>query len=218
MSRLASSSSLQDSDTRSLAPARARVLQSIGGRILYIAELLQGRIPVSLGRQVTPSNPQGRIGIDHSGPPWGSAFRHPMMTMGGCIEDVSGDAVGQRIVGTFSQGNPLIIPIRLYVRPFASSAGAPYSRAYVTARVARVSGSGSVDFDVTCRRASGGPPPMIGSTSVSTTTPTHSGSGNAYFAVTSGHNDLELEFSSASATELLVEQFQVWQSTQRSHL
>lgn len=219
MTRLASTASLQDLDTRSLAPAHAVVLQSLAGRVLYLAELIQGRVPVTLGRQVTPSNPQGLTGIDHSGPPFGSAFRHPLLTMGGCLEDASGDCAGQRVVGRFSDADSLIIPLNLYVRPFASWGGAPYSRGFVSARVARVSGSGSVDFDIVMRRRGASTTPSNATASVSSTTPTHVATGTAHFLLGPGHNALELEFRTAAASvELVVEQFQVWQSAKRSHL
>ena len=69
MARITSTSSLTDAETKSLAPAHAKVAQSLAGRVLYLAELVQGQIPVTLGRQATLPNPQGLIGIDHSGPP-----------------------------------------------------------------------------------------------------------------------------------------------------
>ena len=218
MPRLSSTSSLIDSEAKSTAPARAKVLQSLAGRVLYLAELLQGQVPVTLGRQTTPSNPQGRIGVDHSGPPWGSAWRHPLLTFGGCLTDASGNAVGQRVVGRFNASDALIIPMRLYVRPFAASAGAPYSRGYFSARVARVSGSGDVDFDIVLRKPGSSAPPMIVSLSVSTTTPTHIAPGNVFFALSPGHNEIEMEFRTDDVTQLVVEQFHIYQRVQRSHL
>lgn len=216
MARITSTSSLTDAETKSLAPAHAKVAQSLAGRVLYLAELVQGQIPVTLGRQATLPNPQGLIGIDHSGPPWGSAFLHPLLTMGGCLADASGDCVGQRVVGRFSSTDALTIPMRLYIRPFANYAGAPYSRAYMTARVARVSGAGAVAFTITMRKPGGGGAPMVDTDSVSTTTP-EAITPDAYFSCVPGHNDIELEFSSASATQLVVEQFQLFVGTKRKY-
>ena len=219
MARISSTSSLRDADTKSTAPAHARVLQSLAGRVLYLAELIQGRIPVTLGRSATPINPQGRIGLDHSGPPFGSAWRHPLLTMGGCLADTSGDCAGQRVVGVFSSADALVIPLNLYVRPFAMRAGAPYSRGMVTARVARVSGAGSVDYEIVTHSGGGtSNVPMRATSSTSSTTPTHTAPTTIWFDLVPGHNALQLEFVTASATQLVVEQFHIWQSQWRSHL
>jgi hypothetical protein len=217
MARLSSSASLQDIDTKSKARARARVLQSLAGRIYFLSELAQGRVTVTSGRASTPPNPQGLIGIDHSGPPFGSCFLHPLFTMGGCQADVSGDAVGQREVGQFTSTSPLKIPIRLYVRPFAMQAGAPYSRGYLVFRARRATGSGNITVTIRFRRHGASGPAMsvasvVGSSTTSNFEPTA-----AWIDLAPGHNNVDVEFSSASTTAIIVECFSIHNREERSH-
>ena len=220
MPRVASDQPLPDTATKSKAPAYASTARALMGRISTLAELLQGRVPVTLGRRTTPPNPQRLIGIDHSGPPWGSAWRHPLLVVGGCQTDYSGDVVGQRVVGAFTITRPLIIPLRIYVRPHAQYFGCPYSRGHLAFRAYRASGTGSLDIDIWARH--GGSTARANGTTYTTssgftTTASEHAPTDIHCDLVPGYNDLDLTFGSSTSVEITIETLCVYLGVKRLH-
>lgn len=77
---------LTDAQVRNHARARVEVIQALAGRARILWELATGNVPVD-GPPASGYNPQGLVGCDLSGPPWGSIHRHVIATMGGIKPD-----------------------------------------------------------------------------------------------------------------------------------
>lgn len=154
MERIISSEPLTDAECRTLAPANSRKLaQSIAGRALALYELASGDSPVAAG--LTAVNPQGRLGVDRSGPPWGDAHKHPLLS---CeyiptgIANIAGDP--KFLVELTAIDQRYLVPMRLYVRPFADSHKAPYSRGLLQIAMERT-GAATSTIEVTVRTDDG---------------------------------------------------------------
>lgn len=149
---------LTDAQAGSLADARSEVARAFAGKARVINELVAGVSMVSGEPAVVPLNPQGLIGLDMSGPPWGSAWRHPVCWFGGRGTDTSGIQAPSRhiwMVHTAGQPPKMRGPFRAWIRPFEvlpSPYVAPYAalRAYLRARVR----SGTATLTVTIAAAS----------------------------------------------------------------
>lgn len=132
---------LRDTETRSLAPALANVIKSLGGRVKFLAETAQGRSAFAGEPASCPRNPQGLLGVDFSGPPFGSAWRTPLWWIGGTQEDGTGDWQGQRQVATVTSSSGLNLPIRFFNRMHAGGIRVPHSRCYVSIRGYKATGT-----------------------------------------------------------------------------
>jgi len=153
MQRIISSEPLTDAECRTLAPANSRKLaQSIAGRALALYELASGDSPVDAG--LTAVNPQGRLGVDRSGPPWGDAHRHALLSCEylPATANIAGDPKFLVELTTIDQR--YLVPLRLYVRPFADSPLAPYSRGLLQVVMERT-GAGTSTIEVTVRTDDG---------------------------------------------------------------
>lgn len=131
---------LQQTAVDNLSPATELIAKSMAGRIRYLYELATGTAAHTDGPG-TPINPQGRLGIDHSGPPWGTAFPHPLWTAESTPP--SGDIYGESPVVTVANGAIRTIRARFIVRPFQPGDRVPYSRAYLAAAGRPTSGAGT---------------------------------------------------------------------------
>ena len=148
-SLVASTRFLPDASVRSHAPAVSEVVQALAGKARVLSELARGA-PVRDGEGLaTPLNPQGLIGVDFSGPPWGSAFRHPIAihTRGpstfGCIQPA-------RL--SLTEGYVEVYRWAFVNRPHAalpSPSIAPYSRGMLRIAAMRTAGTGTVTLRVT---------------------------------------------------------------------
>lgn len=74
---------LKDTQVCALAHGRAEIARGLAGKARWLTELVDGQSAVAGEPPVTPPNPQGLVGLDMSGPPWGSAWRHPVAWAGG---------------------------------------------------------------------------------------------------------------------------------------
>ena len=142
---------LLDSQIDNDSPAMAEIARAVVGNAASLYELATGQ-PCGDGGAVSPPNPQGELGVDLSGPPWGSALLHPIAWMGGGTEDAA-NIHGCKVVGTCSSAGigPLVNRWRFWVRPHAllpNGAHAPYSRAYPRIRAAIASGTGTLTLRV----------------------------------------------------------------------
>ena len=126
ITRIVSSSALTQSQVRTHSPALASIAESLAGRVRYLYELAAGVPAVADDGVVTPLNPQGRVGVDRSGPPWGDALPHPIWVMEGT--SAATDIYGEKPIASLSlSGNKASIRARMIVRPFQQGALVPYS-------------------------------------------------------------------------------------------
>jgi hypothetical protein len=171
----------------------AEVIKSLAGRTLLMHELVTGHRATEEEPPHSVTNPRGLTGIDKSGPPWGSCWRHPLATFGGSVDSPTLYAGFRPLLtlqsasasSTLSQSS---FDFRVYVRPHDGRLGAPYSRGYPLLRfVNTVSASPSIA--VVC--AIGGD---ARATTV-TTSPTlaiQERAPNTYWDLVSGWNSLRL--------------------------
>lgn len=212
---LGSRDALRDADTKSLSPAYARKLSILAGRVRYLFELATGANGVDTGEpHMIPQNPQGLYGVDHSGPPWGSAFLHPIMVRGG-MEPDSASMTGHRYVANVTSAARASIPIVVWQRPFEGVQGAPYSRAQFAFRWYNSTG-GAIDVDATVRQ----PGASFGRTS---TLSIASGTSNAPSAdcwadMKPGWNSFYLDLSTTNATGVHLLGMSLNNYTRRSHI
>lgn len=142
ISRIVSSSPLTQSRVRSYAPSYASIAESLAGRVRYLYELATGQAAIAADGIVTPLNPQGRAGVDRSGPPWGDAILHPLWVYEGT--PTSSTVYGERAVATFNAtGDRARVLAQLQVRPFQELPLAPYSLGELTVFGIRTGGAGS---------------------------------------------------------------------------
>lgn len=200
--KLGTQEALRDVDTKSLAPAYVKVMRSFGGRTRWLRELIFGISAVDGETPVIPKNPQGLYGIDHSGPPWGQAFHHPVVGRGG-YKPNSADICGHRVVGTFDSQTPLTMLIRLWNRPFEGVRGAPYSRACLS--FIAYTAAGTFSIDARASKPGRAYPRREASFSLTGgTTPTAYRSTDVYWDLDPGLNTLQLDFESATTTDATI--------------
>lgn len=174
---------LRQAELKGTRPATARIAQSIAGRNRYLYELATGDPAFSDG-QATPLNPQGALGVDHSGPPWGNAFQHPLWTMEGHNGIGSGDLYGESVAVTVPSSSTVTIIARFVVRPFQQAPLVPYSRARLAA-FGRTAGGAAATTAATFRVYDG---PGVDSASRTATMTSTTGafaalSGNVYASI-----------------------------------
>lgn len=137
---------LPPSSFESLAPAYAETARSLAGRATELYELASG-LPAQSGEPpLTGVNPQGLVGWDLSGPPWGSAVKHQVVWFAGRSDDANliQPETGARNGFTFSARHPATITLHFWNRPFDElrpSAIAPYSRLHWVLRGVRLTGA-----------------------------------------------------------------------------
>jgi hypothetical protein len=152
VSRVGSGLALPDSSVRSLSPADAELIRALAGGSRELWELAKGVSAVTGEPPVTPTNPQGGIGWDWCGPPWGSAVLHPIAWFVACIQASS----------NLSQPAPRIVvddrgvswTWDLWVRPhdlLPAPHAAPYSRGYIAIRSYRTSGAATPTVTIRAR-------------------------------------------------------------------
>ena len=218
--RVVSSEPLASTQVRSLAPALADVARSISGRVRYLYELATGS-PAFTDGGATPLNPQGRLGIDHSGPPWGVAFQHPLWYAEG-LPQISGatEVFGEAPILTFSaQNQTLRILARFYVRPFQAGALSPYSRGYLTVS-ATATGAGTATADVKIYdSATADPAAAVRSSTLSvasTSVPSNIAS-DIYTTLEPGYCERLIEIKQTSTVGIRIEYASINQIARRSH-
>lgn len=138
---------MPDSAFKSQAPAYAEVARSLAGRAADLYELATGEPAVAGESPLTPTNPQGLIGWDLSGPPWGSALRMPIAWFGGRSADTANSlrpAHVWRHPQAYSEEKPAIIHLRFWNRAhdkLGPTAIAPLSRLFWVLNIYRVAGT-----------------------------------------------------------------------------
>lgn len=208
---------LRDTETRSLAPAYADVIKSLGGRVKFLAEMAAGASSFNGEPASCPRNPQGLLGADFSGPPFGSAWRTPLFWIGGITTDVVGDWQGQRQVATVTSTSPLNLPIHFYNRPFASFERAPHSRCYLTMRNFKAT---ATNANITIRlgyATHGGDndPAMEANATVSSATEVNSDPTSIWWNITPGRVALRLQITTDH--DVTITSIAGYQRVKRSH-
>jgi hypothetical protein len=160
---------LEDRVVASNAPAWADIPRALAGMSRVLHELATGENPVVGDPPATLPNPQGYLGVDLSGPPYGTAPIHSIATLES-YNDSSANvlayaATSKAVAVVPGPGARLLtsrelvainnrldtmqrMPWSFWVRPFSRSNGgdAPYSRGYLSITARRVSGSGAIDL------------------------------------------------------------------------
>lgn len=216
--RVTSTEPLTDAECQSWAPARAkRLAYSIAGRARYLYEMATGESAADDGGG-TPLNPQGFIGADRSGPPFGDAHMHPLWWYGMTLNQatsVYSAPSGQRALYLNAQGTIHRIVARFWIRPFARGRLKPYRRAYLRAL-------GTSDDLVTTSAATirvygqdGESGPFM-SVTVSTTSQAAFGT-TAYTLVKPGWNERIIEIEQTSANGIYIGPLSLNQVVRRVH-
>lgn len=142
ITRIVSSSPVTYLQLRTHAPAVASIAESLAGRVRYLYELAAGVPAIADDGVVTPLNPQGRVGVDRSGPPWGDALQHPIWIWEGTPASTS--IYGEKPIASLStSGSKASVRARMIVRPFQLAPLAPYSLGQLTVRGIRTAGAGT---------------------------------------------------------------------------
>lgn len=221
--RVVSSEPLATSQVKSLAPAAYEIARSMAGRVRYLYELATGASAVVGDGGATPLNPQGRLGIDHSGPPWGAAFQHPLWVIEGLppIAASSTEVFGESpILKLATQNQTLRLLARFYVRPFQPTALAPYSRGYLTLSATRVGGAGTATADVKIYDSNTADPAVGVRSSTLTCTSSTVASNIAaeiYTQLEPGYCERLIEVKLTSSTAMQIEYGSINQIVRRSH-
>lgn len=137
---ITSNTPLVNTETRGNAKAVSlRLAASILGRNAILYELATG-----LPQNGSPFalNPQGKAGVDRSGPPWGTAHKHTVWAFEG--GDTTANIYGIAPAVTFSTaGEKKRILANFFCRPFAPANNAPYSRLELDVGAVRLGGVGT---------------------------------------------------------------------------
>jgi hypothetical protein len=82
-SRIGSTRHLEATATAKHAPAVVEVAHSLAGRPRVLWEMAHGESAVDGELAIAPTNPQGAVGVDLSGPPFGACILLPVATFAG---------------------------------------------------------------------------------------------------------------------------------------
>lgn len=219
---------LPDSAFVAEAKATADVIQSLAGRTRCEYELLTGASP-GADTFATPLNPDARHGHNHRGPPWGSAFLHPVAWCGG-KQVTNVDLQGERQVMTVVAGtatNPAVGRLMNWViwcAPFADLPApriAPYRKLYLGG-LGYLDSATTTDVAVRVRaRDFGEDTAWVEKTWTFTSTteqvPT-APDGNPFVLVKPGYTCIDLTVSNQTAREVRLTSIALLQVVKRSHV
>lgn len=202
LSKVVDTAPLTDAECRSLAPARSRLAYSFAGRARAAWELVTGKSAVVGEEAGTPKNPDGRIGVNRSGPPFGQAFLHPIWHWAGQSSGLTGVDGKRQITSLDTQGDIIRLPIVVLVRNFFKGKASPYSRGYFECRLqANTTGGGGDTAQIQVRTNA----TTNNSAATAVTTEAREAFGVAcYFALEPGLNELMLEIELVSAVRGMI--------------
>jgi hypothetical protein len=147
-SKIGSTRHLEATATAKHAPAVVEVAHSIAGRPRILWEMAHGDSAVSGELAMAPTNPQGAIGVDLSGPPFGACLLLPVVTWSSAKNGgASGVAPTTRWGSIDDTG--VDRTFRAWNRPHATRADglAPLQR-FMLAWYAQASGAGSTVWQI----------------------------------------------------------------------
>ncbi len=216
ISHIVSSSSLTQAQVRTHAPAVATIAQSIAGRVRYLYDLATGVPAVVDDGIVTPLNPQGRAGVDRSGPPWGDALFHPMWIMEGTPASTS--IYGEKPAASLNTtGQKASIRARLIVRPFQPGPLAPYSLGELSICGIRTAGAGTATATIrtyTGGFADDGPTRTTTLTMASSVTPSYA---SVLVPLDPGYCERLIEIEATASVAFAITHLSISQRRRRSH-
>lgn len=149
---------LLNPQTRSHASLDSETVKALSGRASWLYQFATGAEAGGTDQQpLVPLTPSGRVGHDHSGPPYGSALQHPLWTIGGVqtisalTRDDGTNYYDSTIAFSIAATNNTIEPVlcaRFYCRPFPEYENSPYSRAYLSVAALSASGTQTLKADL----------------------------------------------------------------------
>ena len=214
---------LTDAQVRSLARADAYMIRTLAGRTRWLEEMTSGKSAVDDEEAFAGSNPQGLIGVDLSGPPFGSAVLHPIAWYSGILNAnvIAPPGPLDSIPSSTLNGKGVISPWRIWVRPHAklpSPSVAPYSRGLVMLRAHRV---GGVNGTVTVSARQLGADPSETKTGTFTVTATEDPfvlASTFWVPFKPGVNDIELTVEhSITGALVTIDSLVIYNGQKRSH-
>ncbi len=215
ISRAVSSQPLEHAQVRSTAPALATIAASLAGRARYLYELATGQPAIAADGIVTPLNPQGRAGVDRSGPPWGDALQHPMWIAEGV--ETTTNVYGEAPIMSFTtSGQKKFVAARLIVRPFQRGVLVPYSRGLLVVRGIRTAGAGTATATIKIYGEDGQAGPAQ-STTLSISTAALTSSGEAYTPLVPGYCERIIEIEATASVAFDVVLMTINQTARVSH-
>jgi hypothetical protein len=143
---------LSDAMVGNYASADVEIPATLAGRNRWLYEMATGGPAEPTGEIGVAHNPQGLHGIDHSGPPYGSALRHTICGFSGMRSvSASWTRVQSFDFGVFSSTSTKTLLFRrpIWVKPFPAGVdNSPYSRGYVSILGAN---TGAFSASITCK-------------------------------------------------------------------
>lgn len=199
---------LLNRETGNWAPAKSEVMATLCGRNRWLNEFLRGEFytrndasPTHFDNPeppATPANPQGLTGLDHSGPPYGSALRHSVATYSSIKYASTNPLNDNRFIVIPPNGEAVTMPVVFYNKPFSPTETAPHSKGNLHTRVYNQSGTaGTVTFKI----SGAGPTKTLTTASVAdgSTLQSFFNAADSRFEISSGLNVLEMEVSRSNS-------------------
>lgn len=210
---------LDDTAVETYASMTTSVGRILAGRAAFLHSFATGD-PLGSPSLPIAVNPQGTLGHDHSGPPYGSAPRHAICWMAGLLAvPASWTRQNEPSFGGSADNPRLSIDLKPWVRPFQqvmpSTWTAPYSRGYVYLRYYSTT-TGAPTITVRMRHNDGNVETETFAAAANLTE--NSKTLTAYFRLAPGINSLRLNFSSSSTTIVTkITALAICQIVKRSH-
>lgn len=223
VAKVGSKDPLTDAQARSLARADASLIRSLAGRVRWLEEMTSGKSAVDDEEPFAGTNPQGLVGVDLSGPPYGSAILHPIAWFSGAFNAAVIAPPGplDSIAEKRNGGAGVLSPWRIWVRPHAIlplPSVAPYSRGLMMVRAHRV---GGVDGVVTVTARQLGDDPSSAKTGTFTVTAAEANytlANTFWVPFVPGTNDVDIRFTHEIAGALVtIDSLMIYNAVKRSH-
>ena len=199
-SRVGAKLHLSRDQVKTQAPAYSEVAQHTAARMRWVWEMAHGASAVSGEPAIADTNPQGEVGWDWSGAPFGNDLLLPIVTSS-LWSPAANSRVRQEIEDLDSTLTaPRIVRMRIWQRPFASLPSphiAPRSRAYLLAQAIATGGSCNVTFGL--RNTSMGGAAQTASVSIGTTTTAVTPTG-IYLPMRPGWNQVDVTILPTTAS------------------
>lgn len=213
ITRIVSSSPVTQIQLRTHAPAVASIAESLAGRVRYLYELAAGVPAVADDGVVTPLNPQGRVGVDRSGPPWGDALQHPIWIWEGTPASTS--IYGEKPIASLStSGAKASVRARMIVRPFQLGPLAPYSLGQLRVRSIRTAGAGTATATIRTYAGTVAEDPARTATLTMTTSLAEA---NVLIPLVPGYVERLIEIEATASVAFAVTHMSISQIVRRSH-
>lgn len=215
ITRIVSSVPLVQAQVRAHAPAVASIAESLAGRVRYLYELAAGVPAVADDGVVTPLNPQGRVGVDRSGPPWGDALQHPIWIWEGTPASTS--IYGEEPITSLStSGAKSSVRARMIVRPFQLEPLAPYSLGQLTVRGIRTAGAGTATATIRTYAGTVAEDPARTAT-LTMTSSTTLASATVLIPLSPGYIERLIEIEATASVAFAITHMSISQIVRRSH-